>query len=51
MALEDFKGKMAFLGGSGGGICGIFEWLEALARKNRGSSEVWEFFEEFSWIF
>jgi hypothetical protein len=35
----------------GGGICGIFEWLEALARKNRGSSEVWEFFEEFSWIF
>jgi hypothetical protein len=45
-ALEDFKGKTVFLGGSEG-ICGIFEWLEALAQKNRGSCEVWEFFGDF----
>jgi hypothetical protein len=36
MALEDLEGKAVFLEGFRG-ICGIFEWLEALARKNRGS--------------
>jgi hypothetical protein len=46
MALEDFKGKMVSSGGSGG-ICGIFEWLEVLVRKDKGSCEVWEFFGEF----
>jgi hypothetical protein len=40
MALEDFKGKMDFLGGSRC-ICGVFEWLEALARKDKGSCDVW----------
>jgi hypothetical protein len=30
MALEDLGGKTVFLEGSRG-ICGIFEWLEALA--------------------
>jgi hypothetical protein len=31
--------KMVFLEGSEG-ICGVFEWLEALVRKNSGSCEV-----------
>jgi hypothetical protein len=26
---------------------GIFAWLEALARKNRGPCEVWEFLVDF----
>jgi hypothetical protein len=46
MALEDFKGKMVSSGGFGG-ICGIFEWLEVLVRKDKGSCEAWEFFGEF----
>jgi hypothetical protein len=46
MALEDFKGKMVSSEGSGG-ICGIFEWLEELVLKDKGSCEVWEFFGEF----
>jgi hypothetical protein len=29
------------------GICRIFEWLEALARKKRGACEVWRFFRDF----
>jgi hypothetical protein len=50
MALKDLEGKMACLEGSRG-TCGIFVWLEALARKNRGSCEVWNFFRDFWWIF
>jgi hypothetical protein len=46
MTLEDLEGKRAFLEGYGG-ICGIFERLEALVRKNRGSCDVWEFFGDF----
>jgi hypothetical protein len=38
MALEALEGKIVFSEGSGG-ICGIFERLEALARTNRGSSK------------
>jgi hypothetical protein len=45
-----FGGQMVFLVGSGG-ICGIFEWLEALMRKNRGTCEVWGFFMDFWLIF
>jgi hypothetical protein len=29
------------------GICGIFEWREALAQKNKGSCEDWDVFEDF----
>jgi hypothetical protein len=35
MVLEVFEGKMVFSIGSRG-ISGIFEWWEALARKNGG---------------
>jgi hypothetical protein len=41
---------MVFSKGSGG-ISGVFEWLEALAPKNRGCCEVWNFFEDFWLIF
>jgi hypothetical protein len=44
--LEDFKSKIDFLGRSGG-IHGIFEWLEALVQKNRGSYKVWDFSRDF----
>jgi hypothetical protein len=50
MTLEALEGKMVFSEGSGG-ICGIFEWLEALAQKNRGSCEVCNFLGDFWWIF
>jgi hypothetical protein len=50
MALEALEGKIVFSKVSWV-ICGIFEWLEALARKNRGSFEDWEFFGYFWWIF
>jgi hypothetical protein len=50
MALEALEGKIVFSKVSRV-ICGIFEWLEALARKNRGSCEDWEFFGYFWWIF
>jgi hypothetical protein len=46
MAREDFKGKMVFLEGSGS-ICGIFEWREALARKNIALAK----FQNVWWIF
>jgi hypothetical protein len=47
MALEGLEGTTIFSEGSGG-ICGIFEWLQNLEQKNRGSCEVSDFF---SWIF
>jgi hypothetical protein len=50
MALEALEGKIVFLEGYGG-ICAIFEWLEALARTNRGSCEDWKIFRDFWWIF
>jgi hypothetical protein len=50
MALEDLEGKGVFSEASEG-ICRIFEWLKALARKNMGSYEVWKFFRGFLWIF
>jgi hypothetical protein len=46
MALEAMEGKIVFLEGSRG-ICEIFEWLEALVRKHRGSCEDWEFLRIF----
>jgi hypothetical protein len=46
MALEDFKGKIIFLGCSGG-ICGILEWLEGFGVKDRGSCGVWKIFRNF----
>jgi hypothetical protein len=47
MALEDLEGTMVFSEGSRG-ICRIFEWLQALARKNSGALAK---FVIFSWIF
>jgi hypothetical protein len=35
----------------GGGICGIFEWLEIVVMNLKGSCEVWKIFREFWWIF
>jgi hypothetical protein len=46
MALEDLEGKWSF-SECFGGICGMFEWLEALVRKNKGSCIVWEFLVDF----
>jgi hypothetical protein len=46
MALEALEGKIVFSKVSRV-ICGIFEWLEALTRKNRGSCEDWEFLVDF----
>jgi hypothetical protein len=46
MSLEDLEGKRVFSQNSGA-ICGSFDCLEALARMNRGSWEVWEFFRDF----
>jgi hypothetical protein len=46
MALEDFKGKIVFLGCSGG-ICGILEWLEGFGVNDRGSCEGWKIFRDF----
>jgi hypothetical protein len=45
-ALEAFRGKMVFLGGSGA-ILEFLEWLEGLGVKDRGSCEIWEFFRDF----
>jgi hypothetical protein len=51
MALEGLEGTTIFSEGSGG-ICGIFEWLQNLEQKNRGSCEVCDFFfMDFWWIF
>jgi hypothetical protein len=36
MVMEALEGKMVFLEGSMG-ICGFFEWREALLRKNKGT--------------
>jgi hypothetical protein len=41
-ALEVFKGKTVFSGGSEG-ICGILEWQEGFGVKDKGSCRVWEF--------
>jgi hypothetical protein len=49
MALEDLEGKRVSLKGSGG-ICRIFEWLEAFVQKNICSCIVWKFFWDFWWI-
>jgi hypothetical protein len=46
MVLLVLEVKMVFSEGSRG-ICGIFEWREASARKNKGSYEDWEFFRDF----
>jgi hypothetical protein len=41
-ALEAFRGKMVFLGGSGV-ILRFLEWLEGFCTKNRGSCKIWGF--------
>jgi hypothetical protein len=41
-ALEDFRGKTVFSGGSGA-ILEFLEWLEGLGVKYRGSCEIWGF--------
>jgi hypothetical protein len=46
MALEGLEAKQSFHKVLGG-ICRIFEWLEALVQKNRVSCEVWDFFRGF----
>jgi hypothetical protein len=45
-ALEAFRGKMVFSGGSGV-IQEFLEWLEGLGAKDRGSCEFWRFFGDF----
>jgi hypothetical protein len=45
-ALEAFRGKTVFLGGSGV-ISKFLEWLEGLGAEDRGSYEVWGFFRYF----
>jgi hypothetical protein len=45
-ALEAFRGKMVFSGGSGV-IQEFLEWLEGLGTKDRGSCEFWRFFGDF----
>jgi hypothetical protein len=44
-ALEAFRGKMVFWGGSGA-ILEFLEWLEGLGAKDRGSYEFWGFFRD-----
>jgi hypothetical protein len=39
-ALEAFRGKIVFLGGSGA-ILDCLEWLKGLDAKDRGCCEVW----------
>jgi hypothetical protein len=41
-ALEAFRGKTVFLGGSGA-ILRFLEWLEGFGAKNRGSCKIWGF--------
>jgi hypothetical protein len=45
-----FRGKMAFLGGSGV-FLEFLEWLEGLGANDRGSYEIWEFFRDFCGLF
>jgi hypothetical protein len=45
-ALEAFRGKMVFLGGSGA-ILEFLEWLEGFGVKDKGSCRVWKNFEDF----
>jgi hypothetical protein len=48
-ALEAFRGKTVFLGGSQE-FWNFFEWLEGFDAKDRGSCGVWEFFWDFGWL-
>jgi hypothetical protein len=48
-ALEAFRGKTVFSGGSGVNL-EFLEWLEGLGAKDRGSCKVWGF-HGFWWIF
>jgi hypothetical protein len=45
-ALEAFRGKMVFFGGSGA-ILDFLEWFEGLGTKYRGSCKVWRYFRDF----
>jgi hypothetical protein len=46
MALEAFKGKTVFSGGSGV-VLKFLEWLEGLWHKRQGSCRIWEIFGYF----
>jgi hypothetical protein len=45
-ALEAFRGKTVFLGGSRA-ILEFLEWLEGLGAKDRGSCKIWKFLGDF----
>jgi hypothetical protein len=42
MALDTFRGKIVFLGGSGA-FMEFLVWLEDLGAKDRGSCKIWGF--------
>jgi hypothetical protein len=50
-ALEAFKGKTFFSGGSKEFLEVFFEWLKGLGAKYRGSCKIWGFLRNFCGVF